>query len=104
MKNVSHSQNSEKRLMRRVRPAELVNRHAVNAYIELFGTPVCHCCGFITLLPVFQFRSALWRVYCVNCGITLQSVGHCFHAEDEDMARRMINPKENVQKIVDSSE
>ena len=91
--------NSEvKRIFRK---PELVNYEAVEIYIERFGTPVCYCCGFITFAPLFRLYSKGWRVYCINCGITIDVVGDCKHDPDEDMSKRMINSREMLQKLLD---
>lgn len=89
-------------LMRVVKPASLVDRNAVERYISLYGTPVCICCDTITFLPVFRAESGLWRVYCINCGVTRDTCGTCMHQDDEDMTRRMVNPAEIVYKLLDN--
>lgn len=90
-----------KEVKRIFRKPELVNYEAVERYVELYGTPVCFCCGFITLAPLFRLYSRGWRVYCINCGITLDVIGHCQHDPDEDMSKRMINPQNILKKLLD---
>lgn len=84
-------------LMRVVKPAQLIDRGAISIYIDRIGTPVCYCCDTITLLPIFRRRGVLWAVYCLNCGITRDTIGTCLHLEGEDMSKRMINPHENLK-------
>lgn len=79
----------------------LIDHDAIEKYIDLFGTPVCACCGFITLLPIFRRKDVLWAVYCLNCGITRDVIGICMHEPGEDMSKRMINSEKMFKKLLD---
>jgi len=60
----------------------LVNRDAVSAFFDLYGVPVCMCCKVITFDCLFRYRADAWRVYCINCGLTIDAVGICLHNEE----------------------
>lgn len=92
------------KLSRLFRKPSLIDYDAVEKYIEIYGTPVCFCCRFITFIPVFRQYPNGWRVFCLNCGVTRDVIGTCLHDKDEDMSKRMINSEEMLNKLLDRLE
>ena len=65
--------------------AGLVNRDAVAIFYKLHGIPICMCCRRITFDCIFRNSVRGWRVFCINCGLTIDAVGICLHNKEIEL-------------------